>query len=108
MYADVSQEVFDGLMSSDSHGEYLACNVKNNYVTTRVKMSKIAVLKQTGALEAVRQALGVDEDDTSKDDLIEILSSSRILELYSQWELGDAGWAVEFIEIYKGLENTKI
>ena len=40
MYADVSQEVFDGLMSSDSHGKYLARNVKNNYVTTRVRWVK--------------------------------------------------------------------
>lgn len=37
MYADVSQAVADGLMAADSHGKYLAQNVKSKYITTRVR-----------------------------------------------------------------------
>ena len=68
-------------------------------------MSKVVCLRQIGALDAVRQALGVEIDDSSKDKFIDSLSSEKILALYSQWELGGAGWAVKFIEIYKGLEK---
>jgi len=48
-------------------------------------------------LEKVRGALGLEEDDPSKDEQIERMSPKRILELCCQWELGDPSWASHFL-----------
>lgn len=48
-------------------------------------------------LEKVRGALGLEEDDPSKDERIERMSPERILELCCQWELGDPSWASAFL-----------
>lgn len=48
-------------------------------------------------LKILRQVrFGLDENDTSRDGELMLLSPKRALELVCQWELGDGAWANTF------------
>jgi len=47
-------------------------------------------------MEACRGVLGLETDDTSRDDEIKTWRPKRIVEACSQWELGDPSWARVF------------
>ena len=49
-------------------------------------------------MEALRQRLGLEENDTSKDDLIMEMEPEDVLDMYLCWE-GIIGWTGRIIEI---------
>ena len=68
-----------------------------------IKIDKINL----SVLSAVRQRLGVKEDDTSRDNTISKMSPREIVEIYSGWELGSEDWASTFISIYEELKELE-
>jgi hypothetical protein len=51
---------------------------------------------------AVRQRLGLDADDTSRDAEIESTAPMKLLRDVCGWHIGDPAWADSFIEWAKG------
>ena len=71
-------------------------------------MTNVEKLKNRGnALEAIRQRLGIDKNDTSLDDQINNMSPKEIASEWSAWYLGDGEWGKTIIEIYEHLKEEK-
>jgi hypothetical protein len=59
-------------------------------------------------LSAVRQRLGADdENDPSKDSIVEKMNAKQLLMEWSGWKLGDVYWARYIIEIYEQLNKIE-
>lgn len=58
-------------------------------------------------LEAIRQRMDAeDENDTSKDKLIEQLTPLELVGKLSGWELGDESWGRKYVNIYNELVKS--
>ena len=56
-------------------------------------------------MEALRQRLGLEENDTSKDALIMEMEPKDVLDMYLCWE-GIIGWTDTIIEIIEEVYNV--
>ena len=56
-------------------------------------MKNIEKLKRIGIIGNIRQRYGAsDENDPSKDEIINQLNNDQIMEAWSSWNLGYSGW----------------
>jgi len=70
--------------------------------------TNVEILKQLGILGDVRKRLDAeDENDTSKDEQINKLTSEECVAKWSGWNLGDEAWATYIIHYFKELEFAK-
>jgi len=67
-------------------------------MTTGAKTGEFMDIEDIGYVEELRQRLGLDENDTSRDEYILSLPSMRRVELLSGWYFGDEAWAGTFKE----------
>jgi hypothetical protein len=59
-------------------------------------------------LDAVRQRLGADdENDTSRDQLIEKMTPKELMAKWSGWHLGYEDWGNEIINKYEHLKKLE-
>jgi hypothetical protein len=73
-------------------------------------MTNIEKLKKSGILKEVRLRMGAeDENDTSCDDVINLMDNSKLVEQWCAWKLGDGSWwkkmKSHFDELEKLSEN---
>lgn len=74
--------------------------------------NKLKLLKKMGILGDIRQRLGAkNEEDTSFDKTIEMMSTRDIVAAEYGWELGDNSWGYNIIDLYlrltKALDKEK-
>jgi hypothetical protein len=55
----------------------------------------------------IRQALGLAEDDDSRDAEIDSMTTDRQFELYCQWNGLLGGWAYQLITVIDDLRGSK-
>lgn len=75
-------------------------------------MTNIEKLQQIGILKEVRLRMGAeDENDTSFDDVINLMDNSKLVEQWCAWKLGDGSWwktmKSHFDELEKLYENKQ-
>lgn len=58
-------------------------------------------MEQIPYIEEMRQRLGLDENDTSKDVFIEEMDPLERVRLIAGWYLGDGSWADTFMEYFQ-------
>jgi hypothetical protein len=58
-------------------------------------------IDEMGYVWEMRQSLGLDENDTSRDAEIEAMTPMRRVELVVGWYLGDPKWAVRFRNFFE-------
>jgi len=66
-------------------------------------------IDEIGYLEEIRQRLGLEENDNSRDESIEQMEPIERVRLLAGWFLGDGNWADTFVEWLEsqGLYLTK-
>jgi hypothetical protein len=71
-------------------------------------MKNVEKLTQLGIIGDVRQRLGgSDKNDTSRDDIINKMDNSELVEQWTGWHLGDGSWWNTMKAYYDGLERLK-
>ncbi len=70
-------------------------------------MNNVEYLERFGMLENIRYYLGVDEDDSSKDDKINKMSPLQLTRCLCGFELGDGAWADKIINFYIDSTHNK-
>jgi len=62
-------------------------------ITKSIKMTNIEKLEALGILGAVRQRQGaIDENDDTRDQNINKMDNSKLIEQWCGWHLGDGSW----------------
>lgn len=70
------------------------------------KMTNVEKLTQLGILGDVRQRFGADdENDKSKDTIINKQDNDSLIEAWTGWHLGDGSWWTTMKSYYDGLER---
>lgn len=69
-------------------------------------MTNVDKLIEIGCIGDIRQRLGAkDENDTSRDDKINSLSNTELVELWCGWHLGSGSWWLQMKGLFDKLEN---
>ncbi len=63
-------------------------------------MSKLTI-EELGYVEEMRQRLGLEKDDTSRDKEIEDMEPLKRVRLIAGWYLGDPNWADTFKDYFE-------
>lgn len=61
----------------------------------------------SNVLDAVRECLGDDGDDTRFDNRISKMSPKELMAKWSGWHLGDESWALNIIYMYEQLKKLE-
>lgn len=57
-------------------------------------------------MEAVRQRMGLDEDDTSKDDKIMKMDKEEVFKEYCQWNGLLGSWYLELLKTIRNIDGV--
>jgi len=75
-------------------------------IKTQSKMTNVEKLTRLGIIGHVRQRLGADDaNDTRRDDLINKMNNSKLVEQWAGWYLGDGSWWTTMKGYYDELEK---
>lgn len=69
-------------------------------------MATMQQLKDLNMLKNIRSRMGLEEDDSSRDEVILKMSDTKLVSLDSAWELGDEHWAKDILSKYDYLINN--
>ena len=71
-------------------------------------MTNVEKMREIGILEFVRQSQGADDgDDTSRDEIINNLSTDDLMSEWCKWEFGDRRWWNDLKSFIKQLEEME-
>ena len=67
--------------------------------------TSVEVLTARNQIGELREYLGVDPDDTSKDETINAMDARAIARAWSAWNIGSDAWADDIINLYEAVKD---